>query len=85
MKASEKGRLAVVQLLLNFNADVHLKDWNHRTALRIAQQGHYRNIEDCLKEHKQYPKDRAIVNETTDTVKNQKCLVCYEESSQRGV
>jgi ankyrin repeat protein len=44
MKASERGHLAVVQLLLNFNADVHLKDGNHRTALRIAQRGHYRNI-----------------------------------------
>jgi ankyrin repeat protein len=51
MKASEKGHLAVVQLLLNFNADVHLKDRNHRTALCIAQQGRYRNIEACLKEH----------------------------------
>jgi ankyrin repeat protein len=51
MKASEKGHLAVVQLLLTFNADVHLKDRNHHTALCIAQQGRYRNIEACLKEH----------------------------------
>jgi ankyrin repeat protein len=51
MKASEKGHFAVVQLLLNFNADVHWKDRNHRTALCIAQEGHYWNIEACLKEH----------------------------------
>jgi hypothetical protein len=51
MKASKKGHLAVVQLLLTFNADVHLKDRNHHTALCIAQQGRYRNIEACLKEH----------------------------------